>query len=470
MPSKKHVSGDPGKAETKQHRESSQPGGGQGRKDAVDRSGVYPLLQPDAPGTAEVRVAGTWGQGDRGAAGYEDHGGSQFSYRGGQLLGALETHRGNLVFEPQTGSAELSPEEWIPFFNSFSRQHEGWLADITIRKEGEEKTEVRDCRLQGISSDHLSARDEIYLSFGRGQGDHITHAIKNPIKTIFQRDARGAHAGIEITSSDGTITNLRFRAAALPETLNGVLDDEAGGCAKATPAKEEPGASTPPPPRKIGVHIPSEHTVLEGDLSIAADSRGVVLFAHGSGSSRHSPRNRYVAEELQKAGFGTLLMDLLTAEEEALDERTAAMRFDIELLAKRLVAATWWLVDQSDTAGLPIGYFGASTGAAAALVAAADASDLISAVVSRGGRPDLAGSALNRVIMPTLLIVGERDEKVIELNQNAYELIPATKKLEIVPGATHLFEEPGALDSVARLAAHWFATYLARADESWRAA
>src|SRR5919109_3672629 len=182
MGSKKNVS-DERSAENKQDRESGQPGGGQGRKDEVGRSGVYPMLRPNAPASAEVRSAGSWGQGERGGAGYENHGGSQLSYEGGQVLGAIETHGGSLVFEPQTGSVELSPEEWIPFFNSFSRQHEGWLADITIREGDEKRTEVRDCRLEGISSDHLNARDEIYLSFGRSDGNHITHPIKNPMKT-----------------------------------------------------------------------------------------------------------------------------------------------------------------------------------------------------------------------------------------------------------------------------------------------
>ena len=177
-----------------------------------------------------------------------------------------------------------------------------------------------------------------------------------------------------------------------------------------------------------------------------------------------------MAEVLQPTGFATLLMDLLTAEEEALDERTADMRFDIDLLARRLMGATWWLVDQSQTTKLPIGYFGASTGAAAALVAAADATDLVSAVVSRGGRPDLAGDALHKVIAPTLLIVGGNDTQVIELNRRVFDLIPAQKKLEIVPGATHLFKEPGALESVAGLAKNWFATYLTGATERTEAA
>ena len=222
--------------------------------------------------------------------------------------------------------------------------------------------------------------------------------------------------------------------------------------------------------QEIEARIPIDRVVLNGDLAMPENAQGVVVFAHGSGSSRHSPRNRYVARVLQDAGFATLLMDLLTREEEVLDERTAALRFDIDLLARRLMGATWWLQDQSATAKLPIGYFGASTGAAAALVAAAEVSDLVAAIVSRGGRPDLAGDALNRVIAPTLLIVGENDPQVIELNRKAFDLIPAPKRLEIVPGATHLFEEPGALESVAMLARQWFDSYLKGWGESTQAA
>jgi dienelactone hydrolase len=193
---------------------------------------------------------------------------------------------------------------------------------------------------------------------------------------------------------------------------------------------------------------------------VPEDAPGLVLFAHGTGSSRHSPRNQFVAGVLQNAGYATLLMDLLTGEEEALDQDTAALRFDIDLLARRLISATWWLQDQSETAKLPIGYFGASTGAAAALVAAADVTDLVSALVSRGGRPDLAGDTLHKVIAPTLLIVGGNDTEVIELNRRALGLIHAEKKLEIVPGASHLFDEAGALDFVAQFAKNWFDLYL----------
>jgi putative phosphoribosyl transferase len=201
--------------------------------------------------------------------------------------------------------------------------------------------------------------------------------------------------------------------------------------------------------------------ILEGNLDIPDGAPAVVLFAHGSGSGRHSPRNRYVARVLRNAGLATLLMDLLTTDEEALDMRTAHLRFDIPLLAKRLVGATDWLRQAPETADFRIGYFGASTGAAAALVAAAQRQDTVGAVVSRGGRPDLAGAALPRVRAPTILIVGGRDEPVITLNRQALVRLGAREKqLVIVPGATHLFEEPGALEEVARLATDWLMRHL----------
>ena len=213
------------------------------------------------------------------------------------------------------------------------------------------------------------------------------------------------------------------------------------------------------------VQILWQGVALDGDLTIPAGARGTVLFAHGSGSSRHSPRNRYVAEVLQKAGFATLLMDLLTEEEEAVDIYTRHLRFDIDLLARRLIGATDWLAQQEPEHLQPIGTFGASTGAAAALIAAAERPDMIAAVVSRGGRPDLAGAALPRVHAPTLLLVGGHDFQVIPLNQQALEQLgSAESRLEIVPDATHLFEEPGALEAVARLAADWFTRYLIPSD------
>jgi len=195
---------------------------------------------------------------------------------------------------------------------------------------------------------------------------------------------------------------------------------------------------------------------LEGNLTIPDRARGIVLFAHGSGSSRHSPRNRFVAAELQRDGLATLLIDLLTSDEEELDWRTRRLRFDIGLLAGRLVTVTDWLTQELDTRNLKIGYFGASTGAAAALVAASERPENVGAVVSRGGRPDLAAAALPYVKAPTLLIVGGEDGLVIGMNEEAFELLPVEKKFVIVPGASHLFEEPGALEKVARLAVDWF--------------
>ena len=209
------------------------------------------------------------------------------------------------------------------------------------------------------------------------------------------------------------------------------------------------------------VRIAAGRASLDGDLTLPPGARGVVLFAHGSGSSRHSSRNRYVAQELRRSGLGTLLMDLLTSEEEAVDARTGHLRFDIDLLAERLGAATDWLRDDPRTSRLAVGYFGASTGGGAALLAAADRPAGVGAVVSRGGRPDLAGAALPRVQAPTLLIVGGRDEPVIEMNREALAGLRCERRLEIVPGATHLFEERGALEEVARLAAGWFARHLA---------
>jgi dienelactone hydrolase len=206
------------------------------------------------------------------------------------------------------------------------------------------------------------------------------------------------------------------------------------------------------------VEIPANGVTLEGAWTIPADARGVVLFAHGSGSSRHSPRNNFVAQVLQRARMGTLLMDLLTRQED-MDYQN---RFDIDLLTSRLERATEWVMKQPRSKSLDIGYFGASTGAAAALYAAATFGPSIGAVVSRGGRPDLAMPALHRVQSPTLLIVGGLDDVVIELNREAYRKLTAEKKLAIVPGATHLFEEPGTLQEAARLAADWFRQHLGK--------
>jgi putative phosphoribosyl transferase len=214
------------------------------------------------------------------------------------------------------------------------------------------------------------------------------------------------------------------------------------------------------PEISLSVQIPSSSAALEGDLVLPSATKAVVLFAHGSGSSRHSPRNQFVARSIRAAGLGTLLFDLLTAHEEALDARTGHLRFDIGLLAERLAEATRWAKREAATRELGVGYFGASTGGGAALVAAADLGAEIGAVVSRGGRPDLAGEALPRVKSPTLLIVGGLDSQVIELNRQAYARLNCEKQMVIVPGASHLFEEPGTLEEVARVASEWFTQHL----------
>lgn len=212
------------------------------------------------------------------------------------------------------------------------------------------------------------------------------------------------------------------------------------------------------------VTIPGAEAALGGELTVPHAACGLVVFAHGSGSSRHSPRNRFVAGELQRAGLATLLIDLLTADEERSDARSGHLRFDIGFLAQRLESAMAWAAGGPTTHELRIGCFGASTGAAAALVAAARSPDTVKAVVSRGGRPDLAGSFLLRVQAPTLLIVGGNDRTVLNLNRTALEVIPAEKRLEIVPGASHLFEEPGTLEEAAVLATDWFTQHLKSAE------
>ncbi|TMI78438.1 MAG: alpha/beta hydrolase [Bacillati bacterium ANGP1] len=215
------------------------------------------------------------------------------------------------------------------------------------------------------------------------------------------------------------------------------------------------------PPQGLPVAIPAGSVVLEGALEVSDGRRGVVLFAHGSGSSRHSPRNRFVARSLREAGLATLLIDLLTVEEERSDAATGRLRFDIRLLAGRLAGITDWLGAHPETRGLPIGYFGASTGAAAALVAAAQRPAMVAAIVSRGGRPDLARPHLSAVRAPALFIVGERDLAVLDVTRAAMRELPGVTQLAMIAGASHLFEEPGALEEVARLAREWLARHLA---------
>lgn len=222
--------------------------------------------------------------------------------------------------------------------------------------------------------------------------------------------------------------------------------------------------------RTTAVRVPIGALSLQGDLGSPVDPLGLVLFAHGSGSGRHSPRNQYVARVMEQVGFATLLIDLLTEEEEAIDRHTAHLRFDIEMLAERLVAIVDWLGRRQETARLPIGLFGASTGGGAALVAAAARQREIAAVVSRGGRPDLAGPALPHVTAPTLLIVGGSDTPVITMNRDAMSRMRCEVSIEIVPEATHLFEEPGALERVAELAADWFGRHFRSAKMGDRTA
>ncbi len=208
------------------------------------------------------------------------------------------------------------------------------------------------------------------------------------------------------------------------------------------------------------VRIPVGGVELEGNLALPRRARAIIVFAHGSGSGRHSPRNRHVASMFNDVNLATLLFDLLTPEEEAIDRRTAQLRFDVDLLADRLIGVSQWLAEEPQAQHLQLGYFGASTGAAAALMAAARCLHMVGAVVSRGGRPDLAGSLLRHVRAPTLLIVGGNDTPVIELNRDAFEQLRCEKMLAVIPGATHLFEEPGALDEVAELAREWFERHL----------
>jgi putative phosphoribosyl transferase len=210
----------------------------------------------------------------------------------------------------------------------------------------------------------------------------------------------------------------------------------------------------------LDVFVSADDVDLFGELEVPAGARGVILFAHGSGSSRFSPRNQHVARILRNAGIGTLLFDLLTREDEEEDAVTGALRFDIKLLAKRLLGATIWLEGQPEAKGLKLGYFGASTGAAAALMASAALGDRIAAVVSRGGRPDLARDALPNVKSPTLLIVGGMDDVVMQLNEEAYAKLRCEKELRIVPGASHLFSETGKLEEVARMSAEWFLRHM----------
>lgn len=264
-------------------------------------------------------------------------------------------------------------------------------------------------------------------------------------------------------TADEEVTEL-LRRAAEPSPQNVEQDDPSDpeGRPNMIPGRQ---SQTDGVKREVSIEL--EGATLEGTLVLPKSAEGLVLFAHGSGSSRHSPRNRYVAQVLQAHGIATLLFDLLTREEEAIDQYSGELRFDIPFLAKRLMGATKWILNSPDIKNMKVGYFGASTGAGAALIAAAELPDLVSVVVSRGGRPDLAEDALESVQAPTLLIVGGDDEPVIGMNRDALaKLACPDKKLVIVPGATHLFEEPGTLEEVARVAAEWFSNHFKPAKKS----
>jgi putative phosphoribosyl transferase len=319
---------------------------------------------------------------------------------------------------------ELPRAEWARFLNAFGRQYETAQARI----EGEDEYRP----LKGV---RVLDNGAIEIAFGGSGGDVL---VRNP-RTIAVRRANGLASALEIEDESGKVTALRLKSAVTPAMLDGIAPGELRRV------------------EEVKIKVDSGH--VGGTLTVPADAQGIVIFAHGSGSGRFSPRNQLVASRLQQSGFATLLMDLLTEFEEAIDNATAELRFDIPFLGWRLAAVTDWVRQRPEIGALSAGYFGASTGAAAALVAAADRDD-IGAIVSRGGRPDLAGSALRRVRAPTLLLVGENDPEVIRLNRLAAAQIPAKHKLEIVPGATHLFEEPGALELVAERASEWFREWL----------
>jgi putative phosphoribosyl transferase len=331
---------------------------------------------------------------------------------------------------------EIPREHWQEVLEAFGAQHRSAAAAVEsvgpdgMRPAGSYRP------LQGV---RLGADGALEVIF---DDDRELVRIEDP-RHLRVREGGGVHWGLELESADGTLTTLRLRNAVSADMLDGMeecVTDRSAGV-------------------RGEVDIPVAGGRVSGSLSIPAGAQGLVIFAHGSGSSRFSPRNQSVAAVLQNSGFATLLMDLLTPSEERIDEVTAELRFDIPFLARRLAEVTDWVRRQPATGELSVGYFGASTGAAAALVAAADRDD-VGAIVSRGGRPDLAGDALERVTAPTLLLVGGKDEVVIRLNRMAYERLRGVRKLEIIPGASHLFEEPGALEQVAERASEWFTEWL----------
>ncbi|WP_438014973.1 phosphoribosyltransferase family protein [Sorangium sp. So ce315] len=383
-----------------------------------------------------------------GAPGYEELG-----------LGAVS--EGGEVYLNDQAMAELGvpPEE---------------VAEVVDRKAAEVEARVQRFR-RGRPPPDLAGRTVIVVDDGIATGGTARAALQ----AVRRRGPRRLVLAVPV-ASPRTLDSLRpevdevvclaadphlFAIGAYYRDFSQTTDDDvvellerARGGGAGAEAEEEPEG---PPGDELPVELELDDGArLQGSLTIPAGATGLVLFAHGSGSSRHSPRNRFVAEVLQSAGLATLLFDLLTAEEEAVDERTGHLRFDVELLAGRVLSAALAARELPETSALRLGYFGASTGAAAALIAAARRPDLADAVVSRGGRPDLAGAYLEQVRAPTLLLVGSEDTEVLALNRQALERLHGPRQLAVVEGATHLFEEPGTLEEVARAASAWFVRYL----------
>jgi putative phosphoribosyl transferase len=353
----------------------------------------------------------------------------------------------------------------------------GILDDELTHAAAEKKQHVdEDVRLYRGGAPPLDVRGKTVIVVDDGIATGGT--ARAAIRTLRQRGARRIVLAVPVGPAE-TVDDLRSEAdevvCVFPkewflavglwyEDFASTTDEEVIRLLDRAHSEHGEAAAAPRRPPLVlearNVHMPFGEGTLEGRLTIPAHARGLVLFAHGSGSSRSSTRNRFVAGELEHAGIATLLFDLLTREEERVDARSAHLRFDIELLASRLITATDWVEQQRDAHALPIGYFGASTGAAAALLAAVFRPRAVHAIVSRGGRPDLAGEVLHRVQAPTLLLVGSDDGGVLRLNREALAKLRAPKELELIPGATHLFEEPGALERVAHAASRWFVRHL----------
>jgi putative phosphoribosyl transferase len=347
------------------------------------------------------------------------------------------------------------------------------VADLVARKAGEVEQRVKRFR-RGQPPPALADRAVIVVDDGIATGGTVRAAIR----AVRRCRPKRLILAVPVAAA-GTLESLRPEVDEVvcldadPDLLaigehyqdfRQTTDDDVLDLLEQARRREAAGdprsaAATRPP--EYAVELEVDDVRLEGSLAVPEGATGLVLFAHGSGSSRHSPRNRFVAEALQRAGLATLLFDLLTAEEEAEDEVTGRLRFDVDFLATRVLGAAESTRTQPETRALRLGYFGASTGAAAALIAAAKRRDLAGAVVSRGGRPDLAGPHLAQVVAPTLLLVGGEDPEVLALNEAALELLGGPRELAVVPGATHLFEEPGTLEEVALRAGAWFARYLA---------